>query len=47
VEGVRLTVAEELLLKGDPKLLSGAVVVVVTSVSGLLEVDGDDAKQPR
>jgi hypothetical protein len=43
VEGAHLTVAEELLLEGKPKLMSGAV----TGASGLLEVDGDGAEQPR
>jgi hypothetical protein len=43
VEDVRLVVAEELLLKGNPKLLSGAVA----TASGLMEVDGDGAEQPR
>jgi hypothetical protein len=42
-EGARLTVVEELLLEGNPKLLSG----VVAGASGLLEVDGDGAEQPR
>jgi hypothetical protein len=45
VESVCLVVAEELLLKGNPKLLSGAVAV--TSTSGLLEDDGDGVEQPR
>jgi hypothetical protein len=43
VEGVHLVVAEELLLVGKPKLLSGAVA----GAGGLLEVDGEGAKQPR
>jgi hypothetical protein len=43
VEGTCLTVAEELPLEDNPKLLSGAV----TGASGLLEVDGDGAEQPR
>jgi hypothetical protein len=43
VEGACLAVAEELLLEGNPKLLSGAVA----GASGLLEVDGDGAEQPR
>jgi hypothetical protein len=43
VEGTRLTVAEELPLEDNPKLLSDAVA----GVSGLLEVDGDGAEQPR
>jgi hypothetical protein len=42
VEGAHLTVAEELLLEGNPKLLSGAN----TAASGLLEVDSDGAEQP-
>jgi hypothetical protein len=40
VEGACLAVAEELLLEGNPKLLSGAVAVA----GGLLEVDGDGAE---
>jgi hypothetical protein len=40
VEGARLTVAKELLLKGNPKLLSGAVA----TASDLLEVDSDGAE---
>jgi hypothetical protein len=43
VEGACLVVAEELLLEGNPKLLSGAVA----GTSGLLEVDADGAEQPR
>jgi hypothetical protein len=43
VEGVCFAVAEELLLEGNPKLLSGAVA----GASGLLEVDGDGVEQPR
>jgi hypothetical protein len=42
VEGTSLTVAKELLLDGNPKLLSS----VVTVISGLLEVDDDGAEQP-
>jgi hypothetical protein len=45
VEGMHLAVVEELLLEGNPKLLSGAAAVA--SASGLLEVDGDGAEQPR
>jgi hypothetical protein len=44
VEGVRLAVAEELLLEGNPKLLSGAVATAVTGASGLLWVDSDGAE---
>jgi hypothetical protein len=40
VEGARLTIAKELLLEGNPKLLSG----VVAGVSGPLEVDDDGAE---
>jgi hypothetical protein len=47
VEGVRLAVVEELLLEGNPKLLSGAVAAVIAGTSGLREVDADGAKQPR
>jgi hypothetical protein len=47
VEGVCLAVAEELLLKGNPKLLSGALATAVAGTSGLLEVDGDGVEQPR
>jgi hypothetical protein len=47
VEGVCLTVAEELLLEGNLKLLSGAVATVVAGASGLLEVNGDGVEQPR
>jgi hypothetical protein len=36
VEGACLAVAEELLLKGNPKLLGGAVAAAVAGVSGLL-----------
>jgi hypothetical protein len=43
VEGTRLAFAKELLLKGNPKLLSGAV----TAASGLLEVNGNGVEQPR
>jgi hypothetical protein len=43
VEGTSLTVAKELLLDDNPKLLSS----VVTVISGLLEVDDDGAEQPR
>jgi hypothetical protein len=43
VESTRLTVVEELLLEGNPKLSSGAVA----GASGLLEVDGGGAVQPR
>jgi hypothetical protein len=47
VEGVHLRVAEELLLKGNPKLLSGTIVAAVAGTSGLMEVGGDGAEQPR
>jgi hypothetical protein len=47
VEGTRLAVAEELLLEGNPKLQTGAIAAAVASASGLLEVDGDGAEQPR
>jgi hypothetical protein len=47
VQGARLAVAEELLLEGDPKLLSGEVAGVVVGTSGLPEVDSDGAEQPR
>jgi hypothetical protein len=43
VEGTRLTVAKELLLEDNPKLMSGAV----TSTGGLLEDDSDGTEQPR
>jgi hypothetical protein len=43
VEGTSLVVAEELLLKGNPELLSS----VVACASALLEVNGDGAKNPR
>jgi hypothetical protein len=43
VEGASLVVVEELLLEGNPKLLSS----VVAGASGLLEVDGDGDEQPR
>jgi hypothetical protein len=47
VEGTYLAVAEELLIKGNPKLLSGAVTAALVSAGGLLEVDGDGAEQPQ
>jgi hypothetical protein len=43
VKGVSLTVAEELLLEGNPELLSSVVAVA----SGLLEVNGDGVEQPQ
>jgi hypothetical protein len=43
VEGTSLTVAEELLLEGNPELLSDAAV----GTCGLLEVDDDGVEQPR
>jgi hypothetical protein len=42
VEDACLAGVEELLLEGNPKLLSGAIVGVI----GLLEVDGDGVVQP-
>jgi hypothetical protein len=47
VEGAHLTNAKELLLEANPKLLSGKVTAAGAGVSGLLEVDGDGAEQPR
>jgi hypothetical protein len=47
VEGARLAVAEELLLEGNPKLVSGAVAATVADTGGLLEVNGDGTEQPR
>jgi hypothetical protein len=43
VEGTRLTVAKELLLEDNPKLMSGAV----TGTGGLLEDVSDGTEQPR
>jgi hypothetical protein len=43
VEGTSLPVVDELLVKGNPDLLSS----VAAGADGVLEVDGDGAKQPR